>query len=153
VTAPSGDVGWVGLLAACWNTARVTPKPCLNSRSPLNISGMSDVIIAQAAVFHRAASPLSVEFVRVLPLRRGEVRVRMKTAGVCHGDLHAIKGDLATPVPVICGHEGAGVIESVGEGVASVRPGDRVIPIWRSLVRAVRIWSVGGLARALIAYD
>ena len=46
------------------------------------------------------------------------------------------------PVPVLCGHEGA-VIESVGEGVASVRLGDRVIPIWRSLVRAVRIWNVG----------
>jgi len=93
---------------------------------------MSDVIIAKAAVLHRAASPLSVEFVRVLPPRRGEVRVRLKTAGVCHSDLHVIKGDLAMPMPVICGHEGAGVIESVGEGVASVLPGDRVIPIWRA---------------------
>jgi hypothetical protein len=59
---------------------------------------MSDVIIAQAAVLHRAASPLSVE--RVLPPRRGEVRVRLKTAGVCHSDLHVIEGDLATPVPM-----------------------------------------------------
>ena len=53
--------------------------------------------------------------------------MRMKTAGVCHSDLHVIKGDLAMPMPVIRGHEGAGVIESVGEGVASVPPGDRVI--------------------------
>jgi S-(hydroxymethyl)glutathione dehydrogenase/alcohol dehydrogenase len=58
--------------------------------------------------------------------------VRTKTAGVCHSDLHMIKGELAMPVPLICGHEGAGVIESVGEGVASVRAGDRVIPIWRA---------------------
>jgi S-(hydroxymethyl)glutathione dehydrogenase/alcohol dehydrogenase len=56
----------------------------------------------------------------------------LKTAGVCHSDLHGIKGDLAMPVPVICGREGAGVIESVGEGVASVRPGDRVVPICRA---------------------
>src|SRR3954464_9283471 len=93
---------------------------------------MSDVLTAPAAVLYRPGTPLSVEDVRVLPPRRGEVRAQMKTAGVCHSDLHVIKGDLAMPLPVICGHEGAGIIESVGEGVTSVKPGDRVIPIWRA---------------------
>src|SRR3954453_24143636 len=93
---------------------------------------MPEVLTAPAAVLYRAGTPLSVEVVRVLPPRRGEVRVRMKTAGVCHSDLHVIKGDLAMPMPVICGHKGAGVIESIGDGVASVHPGDRVIPIWRA---------------------
>jgi S-(hydroxymethyl)glutathione dehydrogenase/alcohol dehydrogenase len=111
----------------------LTHPPVSNFRPfSFNISIMPDAIIARAAVLYRAGSPLSVENVRVLPPRGGEVRVRMKTAGVCHSDLHVFKGDLAMPLPVICGHEGAGVIESVGEGVTSVRPGDRVIPIWRA---------------------
>jgi S-(hydroxymethyl)glutathione dehydrogenase/alcohol dehydrogenase len=93
---------------------------------------MTDVITARAAVLYRAGSPLSVENVQVLPPRRGEVRVRMKAAGVCHSDLHVIKGDLAMPMPVICGHEGAGIIESIGDGVTTVALGDRVVPIWRA---------------------
>jgi S-(hydroxymethyl)glutathione dehydrogenase/alcohol dehydrogenase len=93
---------------------------------------MPTTLIAKAAVLYRPGQPLSVEDVQVLPPQAGEVRVRMKTAGVCHSDLHVIKGDLAMPTPVICGHEGAGVVESVGDGVTSVRPGDRVIPIWRA---------------------
>jgi len=80
----------------------------------------------------------------------------MKSAGVCHSDLHVIKGDLAMPVPVICGHEGAGVIESVGEGVA----GRSLDPGLAGLVEAVRLlpgraerccarWALGCGSKAL----
>lgn len=85
----------------------------------------------QAAVLYEAKTPLSIETVEVLDPGPGEVRVRMHASGVCHSDLHVMTGDLPMVTPIILGHEGAGVIESVGDGVKSVEPGDHVIPIWR----------------------
>jgi NDMA-dependent alcohol dehydrogenase len=93
---------------------------------------MSDFLTAPAAVLRACGQPLVVEEVRVAPPRAGEVRVRMKAAGVCHSDLHVMNGTLPLPCPVIPGHEGAGIVESVGTGVTSVKPGDAVIPIWRA---------------------
>lgn len=87
--------------------------------------------IAPAAVLYEARQPLRIEDVQVLPPQKGEVTVRMKAAGVCHSDLHVMKGDLTMPMPIILGHEGAGVIEAVGEGVTSVAVGDPVILVWR----------------------
>lgn len=89
-------------------------------------------LTAKAAVLHTPGKPLSIEEVEVQPPKSGEVLVRMKAAGVCHSDLHVMKGDLAMPMPIILGHEGSGVIEAVGEGVTTVMPGDHVIPIWRA---------------------
>lgn len=86
---------------------------------------------APAAVLYEARTPLRIEEVEILPPQRGEVTVRMKAAGVCHSDLHVMKGDLTMPMPIILGHEGSGVIETVGEGVTSVQPGDHVILVWR----------------------
>ncbi|GIX49056.1 MAG: S-(hydroxymethyl)glutathione dehydrogenase [Candidatus Tectimicrobiota bacterium] len=86
---------------------------------------------AKAAVLYEAGTPLRIEEVEVLPPQRGEVQVRMYAGGVCHSDLHVMKGDLYMPTPVILGHEGSGIVEQVGEGVTSVQPGDHVIPIWR----------------------
>lgn len=60
----------------------------------------------------------------------GEVRVRIAAAGVCHSDLHVIHGDLPVPLPAVLGHEGAGVVEAVGEGVKRVQPGDHVVLSW-----------------------
>ena len=87
--------------------------------------------LAPAAVLYEAKQPLRIEEVRVLPPQAGEVTVRMKAAGVCHSDLHVMKGDLSMPMPIILGHEGSGVIEAVGEGVTSVEVGDHVILVWR----------------------
>lgn len=87
---------------------------------------------ALAAVLYEAKKPLRIEEVEVLPPRAGEVTVRMKAAGVCHSDLHVMKGDLPMPMPIILGHEGSGIVEIVGEGVTSLAPGDHVIPIWRA---------------------
>lgn len=89
-------------------------------------------MITTAAVLYQAGKPLAIEEVEVLPPQVGEVTVRMKAAGVCHSDLHVMKGDLPMPMPIILGHEGSGVIEAVGEGVTTVQPGDHVIPIWRA---------------------
>jgi S-(hydroxymethyl)glutathione dehydrogenase/alcohol dehydrogenase len=86
---------------------------------------------AKAAVLYEVGTPLRFEEVEVLPPQRGEVQVRMYAAGVCHSDLHVMKGDLGMPLPIILGHEGSGIVECVGEGVTSVQPGDHVIPIWR----------------------
>ncbi|MDI3298100.1 MAG: Zn-dependent alcohol dehydrogenase [Bacillota bacterium] len=60
----------------------------------------------------------------------GEVRVRVVAAGVCHSDLHVVNGDLPVPLPAVLGHEGAGVVEAVGEGVTRVKPGDHVVLSW-----------------------
>src|ERR671914_2899573 len=86
---------------------------------------------AKAAVLYEVGTPLRLEEVEVLPPQPGEVQVRMYAAGVCHSDLHVMKGDLVMPLPIILGHEGSGIVECVGQGVTSVRPGDHVIPIWR----------------------
>jgi S-(hydroxymethyl)glutathione dehydrogenase / alcohol dehydrogenase len=81
----------------------------------------------RAAVLYEVGKPLAVEDVVIDPPRRGEVLVRIAATGVCHSDLHYIKGDLVMPLPVVLGHEAAGVVEAIGPDVASVRPGDHVI--------------------------
>jgi S-(hydroxymethyl)glutathione dehydrogenase/alcohol dehydrogenase len=60
----------------------------------------------------------------------GEVLVRMGAVGVCGTDLHSYKGEWDRPTPIVLGHEGAGVVEATGDGVAGVREGDRVVLSW-----------------------
>jgi S-(hydroxymethyl)mycothiol dehydrogenase len=62
----------------------------------------------------------------------GEVRVRIEASGVCHSDLHVVETGFNHPLPVLLGHEGAGVVEAVGKGVSHVRAGERVVLGWRS---------------------
>jgi S-(hydroxymethyl)mycothiol dehydrogenase len=62
----------------------------------------------------------------------GEALVRIEATGVCHSDLHIIRTGFGHPLPVLLGHEGAGVVEAVGEGVEHVAPGDQVVVGWRS---------------------
>ena len=62
--------------------------------------------------------------------RDDEVVVRMGAVGVCGTDLHSVKGEWQRPTPMVLGHEGAGTIEAVGDGVSSLRPGDRVVLSW-----------------------
>jgi len=83
------------------------------------------VKIAAAVSRAGAPSPEIVELEQEEP-RAGEMRVRLVACGICHTDLHAHEGRLA-PLPIVLGHEGAGVIESVGEGVAGFAPGDHVL--------------------------
>ncbi len=84
----------------------------------------------RAAVMRATGEPVEVRELRLDPPRRGEVQVRLHAAGVCHSDLSMLEGGIATPVPVVLGHEGAGVVEAVGEGVTRVVPGDHVVLNW-----------------------
>jgi S-(hydroxymethyl)glutathione dehydrogenase/alcohol dehydrogenase len=86
--------------------------------------------MVRAAVLYEFRKPLVVEEVDLDPPREGEVLVRMAASGVCHSDLHVIQEVHPTALPVILGHEGAGVVEAVGTGVGNVRPGDHVILSW-----------------------
>ncbi|MEU4454487.1 Zn-dependent alcohol dehydrogenase [Nocardioides sp. NPDC023903] len=86
-------------------------------------------IDANALVFTEAAG-LELGTVDVADPAVGEVRVRLRASGVCHSDLHVVTGDWKMPSPMVLGHEGAGVIESVGPGVDPSRIGERVILSW-----------------------
>ena len=82
----------------------------------------------RAAVMHETHKPLVIEEVEVESPRAGEVLVRIAASGVCRSDLHVIEG--ASPVanpPMVLGHEGAGIVEEVGEGVAGMAVGDPVV--------------------------
>jgi Zn-dependent alcohol dehydrogenase len=85
----------------------------------------------KAAVLFEAQTPLQIEDVDLENPRRGEVKVRIQAAGVCHSDLHYMTGDLQGKLPAVLGHEGVGIVERVGEGVTRVAPGDSVIMTWR----------------------
>ncbi|XP_027593944.2 alcohol dehydrogenase 1-like isoform X2 [Pipra filicauda] len=88
------------------------------------------VIRCRAAVAWAAGHPLSIEEVEVAPPKAGEVRIKLVAAGICRTDEHLLQGCFpSAEFPVIPGHEGAGIVESIGEGVTSVKPGDKVIPI------------------------
>jgi len=81
---------------------------------------------ANAAVLYEAKKPLVVEDVELLEPGPHEVQVRWVANGVCHSDLHVMTGDNPHPLPVILGHEAAGVVEKIGPGVETVTPGDHV---------------------------
>ena len=83
---------------------------------------------SRAAVAFEAGKPLQVVEIDVAPPRKGEVLVRITHTGVCHTDAFTLSGDDPEGLfPVVLGHEGAGVVVEVGEGVTSVKPGDHVI--------------------------
>jgi S-(hydroxymethyl)glutathione dehydrogenase/alcohol dehydrogenase len=79
------------------------------------------------AVVANKVNEYSVTNVDLDPPKMGEVLVRMKATGVCHSDLSVINGTIPSPFPVVLGHEGAGIVEQVGEGVTNVKPGDHVV--------------------------
>ena len=81
----------------------------------------------KAAVLYKANTPLEVVDVKQEDPRSGEARVKVKAAGVCHSDWHIMNGDWTVPLPMVLGHEAAGIVEDVGAGVTAVKPGDHVI--------------------------
>ncbi|MCB1248989.1 MAG: Zn-dependent alcohol dehydrogenase [Acidimicrobiales bacterium] len=84
--------------------------------------------MATAAVLTEVGSPLEVrDDVEVAPPGPGEVRVKTGASGVCHSDLSVQNGTIPLPTPIVLGHEGAGTVLEVGEGVTGVAPGDRVV--------------------------
>lgn len=88
-------------------------------------------ITCKAAIAWEAGKPLSIEEVQVAPPKAGEVRVKIVATGVCHTDAFTLSGDDPEGIfPAILGHEGGGIVESIGEGVTSVAVGDHVIPLY-----------------------
>jgi S-(hydroxymethyl)glutathione dehydrogenase / alcohol dehydrogenase len=87
-------------------------------------------IQTRAAVMRAYDTPLSVEEITLDDPGAGEVVVRLAATGVCHSDHHMLGGAFKTPLPVVLGHEGAGIVESVGQGVRGISPDDHVVLAW-----------------------
>lgn len=86
---------------------------------------------SRAAVAIKAGQPLEITEIDVQGPKAGEVLVRMVATGVCHTDAFTLSGEDPEGIfPSVLGHEGGGVVEEVGAGVTSVRPGDHVIPLY-----------------------
>jgi S-(hydroxymethyl)glutathione dehydrogenase/alcohol dehydrogenase len=82
----------------------------------------------KAAICYEFGKPLVIEEVTLDPVCRGGVKIRIAAAAICHSDIHSIKGEHGSPpLPAVPGHEICGYVEEVGEGVAYVKPGDKVI--------------------------
>jgi S-(hydroxymethyl)glutathione dehydrogenase / alcohol dehydrogenase len=81
----------------------------------------------KAAVLREVGKPLEIENIEINKPKSHEVLIRTAAAGVCHSDLHFVDGLYRYPMPVVLGHESAGVVEAVGSEVHSVKPGDHVI--------------------------
>jgi len=84
----------------------------------------------RASLFRDVGRPLQTVELDLEEPRAGEVLVRMAAVGVCGSDLHVLKGEWPRPTPMVLGHEGAGVVEAVGEGVEAPAVGDRVVICW-----------------------
>lgn len=84
----------------------------------------------KAIVFNGPGKPLAVEELTLEGPKPGEVKIRLAAAGVCHSDLHVLKGEWKHRTPLVLGHEGAGTVMELGEGVSGLQVGDHVILSW-----------------------
>lgn len=84
----------------------------------------------RAAVLHEVKAPLRIETVTAAALKPTDVLVKVKAAGLCHTDLEVIEGSLRNPLPIVLGHEAAGVVEAVGPLARGVKKGDHVVLSW-----------------------
>lgn len=81
----------------------------------------------KAAVLRTVGGPLTIEDIEILPPKQNEVLVRTVASGICHSDYSIANGKLRSPMPVVLGHEGAGIIEALGPGVTGLQVGDHVV--------------------------
>uniref|UniRef100_A0A1Y1MCF2 Alcohol dehydrogenase-like N-terminal domain-containing protein n=1 Tax=Photinus pyralis TaxID=7054 RepID=A0A1Y1MCF2_PHOPY len=89
------------------------------------------VITCKAAVAWGPRQPLKIQMIDVAPPKENEVRIKIMYTAVCHTDGYTLSGEDPEGIfPVILGHEGGGIVESVGKGVVNVQPGDHVIPLY-----------------------
>jgi len=89
--------------------------------------------VTRGVVYAEPGAALTVEEIDLDPPGPREVQVRIEACGLCHSDLHVVEtGGWGMRFPILLGHEGAGVVEEVGEGVTGVAPGDRVVVAWRA---------------------
>ena len=97
----------------------------------------------KAVVFRELNQPVLVEEITVDPPKRGEVTIKMAACGVCHSDLSAVNGTIPLPPPLILGHEAAGEVIEVGEGVRGLALGDHVVSNFIYMCGACRFCSSG----------
>ena len=107
----------------------------------------------RAAVFSGPGQPVRVTEVELAPPRAGEVEVAVAAAGVCHSDLHIVRGDWPHPTPVVLGHEGSGVVAAVGPGVTALSPGDHVVLSWVPACGRCRYCRLGRPAQCQLAAE
>ena len=89
--------------------------------------------MTRGLVYPEAGARPAVEEITLEEVGPGEVQVRVEACGVCHTDLHVVEtGGWGMRFPILLGHEGAGTVEAVGDGVTGVAPGDRVVVAWRA---------------------
>jgi NDMA-dependent alcohol dehydrogenase len=98
---------------------------------------------AKAVVCREINAPVTVEEIIVEPPRYGEVMIKLAACGVCHSDLSATNGTIPFPPPVVLGHEGAGRIVAVGEGVSDYKVGDHVVSSFVSMCGKCRYCQTG----------
>jgi len=83
----------------------------------------------KAAVSYESNGKLTVEEVELDDPQAFEVMVDLKASGICHSDLHFMKGEMMAQMPIVMGHEGAGIVEKVGPCVTTLKPGDHVVTV------------------------
>jgi S-(hydroxymethyl)glutathione dehydrogenase/alcohol dehydrogenase len=81
----------------------------------------------KAAVCYAFGQPLIVEEVDIDPPQQSEVKIRLTATAICHSDVHLIRGEWGGDLPIVAGHEAAGIVEAVGENVTLTKPGDAVV--------------------------
>ncbi|MDB3962186.1 zinc-dependent alcohol dehydrogenase family protein [Paracoccaceae bacterium] len=89
------------------------------------------------------SKPLSIEEVELDPPKRGEVLIKVKAVGLCHSDLVAITGERAKPMPIVIGHEAAGIVEEIGQDVQGFAVGDHVVPSYVASCGRCEMCSIG----------
>ncbi len=99
---------------------------------------------SRAAVAFKPGEPMQIVEIDVAPPRAGEVLVRITHTGVCHTDAYTLSGiDPEGVFPAVLGHEGAGVVVQIGDGVTSLKPGDHVIPLYTAECRECKFCKSG----------
>jgi S-(hydroxymethyl)glutathione dehydrogenase/alcohol dehydrogenase len=107
----------------------------------------------KAVVLREVGQPSAVEDLGLRPLGRHEVKVRLSASGVCHSDLSLRDGSIPTLLPCSLGHEGAGVVTEVGDGVTNVNPGQHVVLSWLVACRSCAHCLRGESQLCVHAYD
>src|SRR5204862_2381980 len=121
-------------------------KVCKTFSARLVLSAVSERIMAQkskAVVCREVGKPVVVEEIQVDPPGHNEVTIKLGAAGVCHSDLSATNGTIPFPLPIVLGHEGAGVITAVGDGVTEFSVGDHIVSSFVSMCGRCRYCITG----------
>jgi Zn-dependent alcohol dehydrogenase len=106
------------------------PGGKVSERQGVSGAGKGEKVKIKAAVLREVNRPYSIEELELEPPHAGEALVKWLYTGYCHSDLSNLKGRITMALPLVAGHECAGVVEAVGEGVTRVKVGDHVVGTW-----------------------